>query len=439
MLYSLCGRQGLDFASGTEVVDRPLIHMKVVSDDQAVAAINDGSKIIFPAACANPTRFYRAFSANVERFNSLTVCSGLSLGGYEFLERGLGENFHYLTWQAAPAIRHLFKENDRKKISFVPLRLSDLTRVVTHGGPISPDAVVVQTSLPQPDGTVSLGISVGPNQHFIEQSSLVIAEMNTNMPVTAGDSRVTLDRIDIAIESDEPLATYDTGTPGPRDELIIEHVLSLIPQGATVQFGIGAVPDRVLARLSDIKDTHLFSGMLSQSLVDYLEKVPHQPRIVNGELAGTQQLYDYCSHNDLVKMQRMSVTHNPRDLAQLDKFISINSSVEIDLHGQSNGETLGNVQISGVGGSLDYIEAAALSPGGLSIIAMPSTTSGDKASKIVAALASGSVVTTPRFCVDYVITEYGIACLRGKSLWQRAEALIDIAHPKFRAELSNAM
>ena len=135
----------------------------------------------------------------------------------------------------------------------------------------------------------------------------------------------------------------------------------------------------------------------------------------------------------------MTRTHNPLELAQLPRFVSINSAIEIDLMGQSNGETLGSVQISGVGGSLDYIEAAALSEGGVSVIAMPSTTAGDKRSKIVPTLTAGSVVTTPRFCVDYVVTEFGVARLRGKTLWQRAEALIGIAHPTFRDELANAL
>lgn len=413
--------------------------MQSVDAATAVDQIKNGSTVLFPGACASPLTFYDAFSAAVERFSDLTVCSGLSLGDYRFLEHGLGHNFHYLTWQAAPAIRHLFRENDRRKVSFVPLRLSDVTQVIRRGGAISPDVAVVQTSLPQPDGTVSLGISVGPNQHFIEQAPLVIAEMNSNMPVTAGDSRVALDSIDYAYEAATPLATYDTGTPAPRDQAIIEHVLGLIPEHAWVQFGIGAVPDRVLGGLADIRGCNLFSGMLSQSLMSFLENCAHTPQVINGELAGDQTLYDYCHNNPLVSMQRMSVTHSPRRLGELERFVSVNSAVEIDLHGQSNGETLGSVQISGVGGSLDYIEAAAQSPGGVSIIALPSTTAGDKRSKIVAALAPGSVVTTPRFCVDYVITEYGVASLRGKSLWQRAEALIGIAHPAFRDELAAAL
>ena len=413
--------------------------MKVVTPEAAVAAIPDASTLMLPGACAEPREFYRAFSAGVERFSKLTVASGLSLGGYGFLERGLGEHFHYLTWQAAPRLRPLFKENDRRKVSFVPLRLSDLTRVICKGGAISPDVVVIQTSLPQADGSVSLGLSVGPNQHLVSQASMVIAEMNPNMPITGGNSRVPLERITYGYEAAHPLAQYDTGEPEPRDEKIIEHVLSLIPAEAWVQFGIGAVPDRVLRRLCEIPKVNLYSGMLSRSLVDFLEGVKHQPRVVNGELAGDPRLYEYCNGNSMVEMVGLDVTHNPLALAALPRFVSINSSVEIDLMGQSNGETLGPVQISGVGGSLDYIEAAAMSDGGVSIIALPSTTAEDARSKIVAMLAPGSVVTTPRFCIDYVVTEYGIARLRGKSLWARAEALTAIAHPKFRDELANSI
>ena len=413
--------------------------MKVVSPSAAVAAIPDGKVVIFPGGCADPRAFFDAFSDGVERFSNLTVCSGMSWSDYRFLDRGLGDYFHYLTWHASPKIRHLFAENDPRKVSFVPIRLGELTRVVCRGGAISPDVTVIQTSMPLDDGTVSLGVSVGPNQDFIESADLVIAEMNANMPVTAGDSRVCVDGIDLAIESSEPLANYDTGVPQARDLQIVEHVLGLIPASAWVQVGLGAVPDRILARLGEIADINLYSGMLSQGLVDFLENVQHRPTVINGELAGLRSLYEYVDGNDIVQMHRTSVTHDAVKLAQLPRLVSINSAVEVDLHGQSNGETLGTTQISGVGGSLDYIEAASRSEGGFSIIAFPATTTGHKRSKIVAQLAPGAMVTTPRFCTDYVITEFGIARLRGQSLWQRAEALIEIAHPDFRDGLANAL
>ena len=216
--------------------------MKIVSPSAAVAALDGVGTVAFPGACADPTRFHQAFSADVERFHGLTVVSGLSLGSYAFLARGLGEHFHYLTWQAAPALRPLFKEGDRRKLSFVPLRLSDVTQVVRRDGPIAIDAVVVQTSPPLADGTVSLGLSLGANRHFIEQARLVIAEFNSNMPVTGGAARVPLAAIDVAPESDEPLATSVTGEPDERTLRIVDHVLGLIPENAWVQPGSAPCP-----------------------------------------------------------------------------------------------------------------------------------------------------------------------------------------------------
>ena len=408
---------------------------KIVTPEVAVSKIEDGTHVVFPGSCTNPARFYDSFTKNIARFSDLTVCSGLSLGEYAFLKKGLGTNFHYKTWQAAPQLRKLFQENDKAKVSFIPARLSDLDTLVSDQGAIQPEVAVIQTSIPQNDGTVSLGISVGPNQNFVKQAKTVIAEMSTNMPVTCGDSRVPLDNIDYAIESDSPLVIYDTGVPTENDAKIVDFVLSLIPENATVQFGVGAIPDRILAGLADVSGANFFSGMLSQSLIHFLENAEGTAAVVNGELAGDQTLYDYCHLNKRIFMAPLSKTHNFFELCALKRFISINSAVEIDLQGQSNGETLGKVQISGVGGSLDYIQAALLCEGGASILAMPSTTGGDKRSKIVAQLAHGSAVTTPRYCVDYVVTEYGIASLRGKSLWERADQLVSVAHPKFRESL----
>lgn len=413
--------------------------MKLTDPAAAVAAIADGSTLVLGAGCSHPVRFYDAFAREVERFRRLTVCSALALGGYPHLEKGLGDHFRYVTWHASPALRHLFRDPDPRKVGFVPARLGELPAIVRRGGPISPDVAVVQTSLPLDDGTVSLGISVGPNRHYVEQAPLVIAEMNAHMPVTCGASRIPLEAIDLAFESDAPLAVYDTGEPDARDARIIEHVLSLVPERAWVQCGIGAVPDRVLARLADIAGVNLFSGLLSQSLVHYLDGVRHDAEIVNGELAGDQALYDRCHLEARLSMQPVTVTHDPARLAGLERFVSINSAIEIDLQGQSNGETLGATQISGAGGSQDYVDAATRSPGGVSIIAMPATTADGRRSKIVPALPAGSAVTTPRYSVDCVITEYGIARLRGRTLHERAEALIAIAHPDFRDGLADGL
>ena len=413
--------------------------MKIVSPNEAVRAIPDGSIAIFPHSCVEPTTFYTAFQQEVERFNNLTVYSGLAFGKYPFLDKGLGTNFQYVTWQAAPQLRRLFKENDPRKVRFAPMRFSEITNIVNKNGIIKPDVVVAQVSPPDEDGTVSLGISVSIYQSFIDSAKMVIAEINSNMPATHGNSRVPVEKIDLAIESSEPLGTYRTPHQSERDSKIVDYVLDLVPDLAWVQLGVGSVPDAVLGRLADKQGVNLYSGMLSQGLIEFLDKVKHTPKIITGELAGDQEFFDFCGRNALVEMATVDVTHNILDLAKLPRFASINSAVEIDLHGQSNGETIGPVQISGVGGSLDYVEAAALAEDGVSIIALPSTTEDGKRSKIVASLATGAVVTTPRFCTDYIVTEYGIARMKGKDLRGRAEALIEIAHPDFRPELERSL
>ena len=409
--------------------------MKLVTPIEAIRAIPDGSVVIFPHGCVEPTTLYDAFQQEVDRFHNLTIYSGLAFGDYAFLRRGLGTNFRYITWQAAPRIRQLFKE---KKVDLAPMRFSEITRLVNKNGPVKPDVVVTQVSPPEADGTVSLGISVSLYQDFIDSARLVIAEVNPNMPVTAGNSRVPVEKIHLAVESSTPIGEYHTPHQSERDTRIADYVLDLIPDHAWVQLGVGSVPDLVLFRLAEKPRINLYSGMLSQGLIRFVENARHTPKLVTGELAGDKDLYVFCGRTPLVEMVTSSVTHNILLLAKLPRFTSINSAVEIDLHGQSNGETIGDVQISGVGGSLDYIEAAALAEGGVSIIALPSTTEDGKHSKIVPRLAGG-IVTTPRFCTDYIVTEYGVARLKGKDLRSRTEALITIAHPNFRDELAKSL
>jgi len=413
--------------------------MRIVKPEAAVDAIPDNSIAIMPGGCANAGAFNHALMDSVERFDALTLCSGFSFGPYAFLEKGLGVHTRYVTWQASPRVKSLFKERDRKKIGFVPIRLADVHRVVGATGEIRPHTVVVQTSPPQSNNEVSLGISVGPTLDFIRGAQLVIAEFNENMPVTSGESRISLDAIDLAYESDDPIIEYRTPPEQSADAQIVDHVMSLIPDEAWVQLGIGSVPDRIMQRLNEVTGINLWSGLLTGGLRDFLERVPGQPQVIAGELAGDGDFYAFCDKNSAITMAPTSVTHDLAKVAALPKFVSINSVLEIDLQGQTNGEAIGDLQISGVGGALDYMEAANLSPGGVSVIAMPATTADGKRSKIVPRFPAGGVVTAPRYCTDTVVTEYGIARLRGKDLWQRAEALIAIAHPDFRNDLAGAL
>jgi 4-hydroxybutyrate CoA-transferase len=405
--------------------------VKKVSAAEAIRAIPDGSNVVFPASTIELAALVPAFQGEVERFQRLTLYSGYSFGDYRFLAHGIGSHFRYATWQAAPHIRHLFAEG---KADYVPMRFGEVTRIVSKSGPIQPHVVLVQVSPPR-RGYVSLGVSVSLYQDFIRSASLVIAEINPHMPWTAGDSRVPVDRIHLGVESDAPLGEYRMPAATERGERIVDHVLDLIPDRAWVQLGIGSMPDAVLTRLAEKRGVNLLSGMLSQGLQSFVEEARHTPAITTGELAGNREFYEFCGRARQVRMATTRVTHDVAALGRLPRFASINSTVEIDLQGQANGETIGPVQISGVGGSQDYVDAAARSRGGVSIFALPSTTEDGRRSRIVAQLTPGSVVTTPRYSTDAVVTEYGVARLKGKSLRARAEALIAIAHPDFRAAL----
>ena len=406
--------------------------MKRVRASEAIRAIPDGTNVVIQSGSIQFGELATAFQSEVERFRHLTLYSGYGFGPYSFLERGLGTNYRYATWQAAPHIRNLFAD---RRADFVPIRFGHVHRVISKTGPIRPHVVIVQTTMPR-SREVSLGVSVSLYQDFIRSADLVIAELNPNMPWTAGDSRVPLDRIHLGVESRAPLGEYVTPPASARDEAIVDQVLSLVPDGAWVQLGVGAVPDRVLCRLAEKRRVNLLSGMLSQGLQQFVDKARHTPKVSTGELAGDREFYEFCGKTRLIRMATTRVTHDVLSLAKLPRFTSINSTVEVDLQGQANGETIGPVQISGVGGSQDYVDAASLSRGGLSILALPSTTEDGKRSRIVSRLAPGAVVTTPRYSIDTVVSEFGVARLKGKSLRARAEALIAIAHPDFRPALA---
>ena len=407
--------------------------MRIVSARDAVHRIPDGARVVLPHGCVEPTAFYDALLAEHERFRRLRLYSGLQFGDYPFLPGDIGERWTYTTWQASPKLRPLFVE---RRIDFLPIRFRDVTRIVSREGPVPPDVVVVQVSPPE-RGHVSLGISVSLYRDLTAHAPLVIAEINQHMPATHGNTRLPVDTIDCAIESDAPLGAYPVPRRTARDTRIVEHVLGLIPRGAWVQFGVGAVPDAVLGRLHEVPDTNIHSGMLTDGLIDFVTHSRHRARVVTGEVAGSAALYDFVGRTPQIEFHPSSVTHDLAPIAARPRFVSVNSAVEVDLTGQVNGETVDGVQISGVGGRLDFVEGAAASPGGLAILALPSTTEDGRRSKIAARLAVHTPVTIPRYCTDYVVTEYGVARLKGKTLRERAEALVAIAHPDFRDALAD--
>jgi 4-hydroxybutyrate CoA-transferase len=393
--------------------------------DAVVRSIPDGSSVILPQGCAEPASFYQAFAAVVDGFRKLRLFSGLQFGDYAFLKRGLGKNYTYTTWHVGAPVRKLISAG---RCAYLPLRYSDIARRFDR-----PDVVVVQVSPPGPGGEVSLGISVGATRQLALSARLVIAELSEGMPFTCGESTLPLGSIDYFIEGDSPPVAC---VNRPVDELssrIAAFVSGLIPDGAWLQLGIGAVPDALLSQIMD-RDINIHSGMITDQVMALLETT--SARVVTAEVVGSEKLFRYVDKNPAVEVVPSSRSHDIRTLARLNRFMAVNSALEVDLSGQVNSEMLNGVTVAGVGGSLDFMLGATLSPGGKSIIALPSTASGGERSRIVPFINSGAAVTVPRQCVDFVVTEYGVAKLLGKSLPERARALTSIAHPAYRERLA---
>ena len=301
------------------------------------------------------------------------------------------------------------------------------------------DVAMVMVSPPDENGMCSLGVSVDYTQEAVKQARTVIAQVNPQMPWTGPHSLVRVEDLDCIVEHEAPLIELQPPKIGEIERAIGEHCASLIPDGATLQLGIGAIPDAVLLFLKDKKDLGIHSEMFSDGVVALAEagvitnakKTLHPGKFVVTFLMGTRRLYDFVDHNPDVDMYPVDYVNNPFIIAQNDNLISINSCVQVDLMGQVASETIGPRQISGVGGQVDFVRGASASKGGVSIMAMPATVKG-KISKIVPLLDEGAAVTTSRNDVDYIVSEYGVAALKGQTLRQRARNLIEIAHPDFR-------
>ncbi len=300
----------------------------------------------------------------------------------------------------------------------------------------------MQVTPPDEQGFCSYGLSVDYTQAAAESAKIVIAQMNTKLPRTAG-SKIHLDALTWIVEHDSPLVELPPPHVGEVERRIGEHVATLVPNGATLQLGIGAIPDAALLSLRDKKDLGIHSEMFSDGVVALAEagvvtnqkKTIHRGKFVATFLMGTSKLYRFVHNNPDVEMHPVDYVNDPYVIGQHDNMISINSALQVDLMGQVNAEMIGNVQFTGVGGQVDFVRGAGRSAGGKSIIALPSTAAKGKVSRICRQLDAGAAVSTSRNDVHYVVTEYGIADLRGKTLQQRAAALIAIAHPDFRDQL----
>ncbi|HYA98375.1 MAG TPA: acetyl-CoA hydrolase/transferase C-terminal domain-containing protein, partial [Methylomirabilota bacterium] len=328
------------------------------------------------------------------------------------------------------------------RADYTPIFLSEIEGLFTSGAlPI--DVCLLQCTPPDNYGYMSLGPSIDFSHAAAASARHVIVEINDQMPRTLGESFLHVSRVDAFIETSHPLAEYPKHPVSDVHRAIARHVAPLIPDGATIQTGIGGIPEAVLGLLHDHKDLGIHSEMIPDSAVPLMEagiingerKTIHPHKMVAGFILGTKRLFDFAHNNPMFELRRTAYANDPFVIAQNDRMVALNSAIEVDLTGQVCADSLGHIPYSGIGGQVDFLRGAARSKGGKPVIALPSTAKGGTVSRIVPRLQPGAGVVTSRGDVHYVITEHGVAYLHGKTVRQRAEALIAIADPKFREEL----
>ena len=405
----------------------------------AVARLRPGMKVLLPPGSGEPRALVGEICRQSDRLPDLTLMSGIHLGDYPFA-RPEHAPLRFATWHMSP---RLDEARRRGRVEFVPMRYFDLVRQFVAGGAWAPDCVLVHCAPPDRHGYLSLGVSVSVALPAARRAPLVIAQVNPAMPRTLGNGVLHRSQIDCWVEADEPLAAYPPPTIGEVERRIGRHVAGLVPDGATVQVGVGAIPQAVLEALGDHRDLALHSLLVDASVtlvergvVTNAAKRIHRGRMDIAEAMGTRRLFAFLHENALVNMESSAFVHDPDVVAQFDRFVAINSALEIDLAGQVTAESLGPRQVAGIGGQFDFVLGASRSRGGAAIVALPSTGRDGAVSRIVPSLQAGAAVTSPRALADWVVTEHGAAALRGKGERGRAEALIAIADPRFREELA---
>ena len=406
---------------------------------EAVKKINPGHRVFISTGCSQPTNLVRAMAARADELADVEIIQLLAIGDTPYLEKGLAENFKINSFFISEGMR----DSVNKGLgSYTPILLSDIPRLFS-GGQLPLDVSLIQVSPPDVNGMCSLGISVDIIKAAIENSRLVVAQMNNHMPRTYGDSGVSINEIDVFVPVDEPLIEVQRIQISDDIKEICTHIAALIESGSTLQLGFGKIPQITLEYLKDKKDLGIHSEMVSDRIVELIEsgaingkqKSLDRGKIVASFCMGTKRLYDLIDNNAMFSFRRTEYVNDLAVIGRQNKMVAVNTALEIDLTGQVCADSLGTKFVSGIGGQADFVRGANRSNRGKSIIAVPSTARDSKVSRIVAQLTPGAGVVNTRGDVHYVVTEFGTAYLHGKNIQERAMALISIAHPSFRSEL----
>jgi 4-hydroxybutyrate CoA-transferase len=411
---------------------------KLCTAAEAVKYIKSGNRVIVGHACGEPTMLLEAMVENAAAYKDVEIVHMVAMGKAKYCLPEYAQNFRHNGVFLGGSTRKAIEEG---RGDFTPVffhEFPNLLRTTLH-----PNVAVATVSTPDEHGYCSLGVSVDYTKAGVESADVVIAQVNKHMPRTFGDCFIHVNDLDHIVEADVPLIELPPPAITDVEKGIGKNCASLINDGDTLQLGIGAIPDAVLLFLKGKKDLGIHSEMISDGVVELVEagvvnnakKSINRGKFVIGFLMGTKRLYDFVDNNPAIQMMPIDYVNNPIIVAQNDNLVSVNSCVQVDLMGQVASESIGLKQISGVGGQVDFVRGANMGKNGRTIMAMPSTAAGGKVSKIVPLLDEGAAVTTSRCDVNYVVTEYGVAQLKGQTLKNRAKALINIAHPDFRPAL----
>ncbi|MFC2133145.1 acetyl-CoA hydrolase/transferase family protein [Bacteroidota bacterium] len=420
---------------------------KVVTADEAVKIIKSGDKIVVQPGCAAPFSLINAMVSRKDDLFDVEIFHILIVGDIPYVAPGMEKHFKHKAFFIGGNARKAVNEG---RAEYIPIFLSEVTMLFKRDV-IKADVAFIHVSPPDEHGFCSYGIDVGNIKTPAEKSKTIIAQVNKNMPRGLGNSFIHINKIDYIVENDTPLLELPQVDPDASNEVmdvydkIGLYVSELIEDGATLQMGIGAIPDCVMRYLKDKRDLGIHTEMFSDGIVDLVEegiingerKTLHPGKIIAGFCLGTRKSYDFLDNNPIIEFHPQEYVNDPFIIAKNNKMVAINSAIEVDLTGQVCSDSIGTRFYSGIGGQVDFIRGAAHSEGGKPIIALPSATKDGKISRIVPTLKPGAGVVTSRGDVHYVVTEYGIAYLFGKTIQERAKELINIAHPKFRDELMN--
>lgn len=414
---------------------------KYVSAEEAVKVVKSGDRVYVQAAAATPTVLTKALSDRHAELRNVEICHLHTEGEAPYANPELAESFHVNSFFIGANVRHTLKAGNG---SYTPVFLSELPHLFRKRV-LKLDVVFIQVSPPDKHGYCSLGVSVEAAVAAIENAKIVVAQVNKQMPRTFGDGILHVSEIDYLVEVDVPLHAHEVKPFTPEEEKIGEYVASLIEDKSTLQMGIGSIPNAALSKLTHHKDLGLHTEMFSDGVIDLIEKDiincnykgTTRGRVLATFLMGSKRLYDFVDDNPFIELKESSAVNDTARIRRNPKMVAINSAIEVDLTGQVCADSIGSKMYSGVGGQMDFIRGASLSPGGKAIIALPSVTKRGE-SRIVPFLKQGAGVVTTRSHVQYIITEYGIADLYGKTLKQRAAALVNIAHPDHREAIDRS-